>query len=257
LDLLQVENIAKNFGGVTALEGVSFSIAPGEIVGLIGPNGAGKTTLFNVITGFAKPTRGRVVYEGQVVSHLPPYQVASRGLIRTYQKTSIFPSLTVSENVSIGRHRQSQPGLWAALFHTKSHSAERAQTKARVQEVLEFLEISRVAGFLSQNLSYGDQRKLEIAIALSSRPKFLLLDEPAAGLNPEETAGMMRMIKKIKEQGITILVVEHDMKLVMGVCEKIVVLNYGVKIAEGTPAEIQNHQEVIKVYLGEEVEESA
>ncbi len=254
--LLQVENVTKNFGGVTALQGVSFTLSSGEIVGLIGPNGAGKTTLFNIITGFSKPSRGRVLYRDQIISHLPPHEVASLGLIRTYQKTSIFPALTVSQNTAIGRHRQTQPGFWAALFRTRSHSEERAQTRKRVREVLEFLEMNWAADELSQNLSYGDQRKLEIAIALSSGPKVLLLDEPAAGLNPEETMGVMKVIKKIQGQGITILVVEHDMKLVMGVCERIVVLNYGTKIAEGTPEEIQNNPEVIKVYLGEEVEES-
>ena len=253
--LLQVENVTKNYG-VTALQGVSFTVSSGEIVGLIGPNGAGKTTLFNIITGFSKLSQGRVMYRDQVISHLPPHEVASLGLIRTYQKTSIFPALTVSQNIAIGRHRQTQAGFWAALFRTRSHAEERTQTRMRVREVLEFLEMTWAADDLSQNLSYGDQRKLEIAIALSSGPKVLLLDEPAAGLNPEETMGVMKVIQKIQGQGITILVVEHDMKLVMGVCERIVVLNYGTKIAEGTPEEIQNNSEVVEVYLGEEVEES-
>ncbi|MGD0625312.1 MAG: ABC transporter ATP-binding protein [Thermodesulfobacteriota bacterium] len=253
--LLQVEKVSKFFGGVAALNGVDFGISSGEIIGLIGPNGAGKTTLFNLITGFIRPSQGQVILEGRVISHLPPYEVASLGIIRTYQKTSIFPALTVSQNISIGHHRWSQPGFWAALFHARPHVEERAKTQARVQEILEFLEMTWAADSTARNLSYGDQRKLEMAIALSSQPKLLLLDEPAAGLNPEETLGMMRIIEKIREQGITVLVVEHDMKLVMGICERIVVLNHGTKIAEGTSEQIQNHEEVIKVYLGEEDEE--
>jgi branched-chain amino acid transport system ATP-binding protein len=256
LALLQVESITKFFGGVAALDGVNFEVSPGEIMGLIGPNGAGKTTLFNVATGFIKPTRGRILYEGRVISELLPYEVASLGIIRTYQKTSIFPALTVFQNIAIGHHRQNQPGFWSVLLRTRPHVQERAETNDRVQQILNFLEMAWAADYVAQNLSYGDQRKLEIAIALSSQPKLLLLDEPAAGLNPEETTGLMKVIKRIQEQGITILLVEHHMKLVMGICERIVVLNYGKKIAEGTPAQIQNHEEVIKVYLGEEVEEA-
>ncbi|MCX5906255.1 MAG: ABC transporter ATP-binding protein [Deltaproteobacteria bacterium] len=252
---LQVENVFRYFGGVAALSNVTFSITPGEIVGLIGPNGAGKTTLFNVATGFIKPTKGRILFEDQVISNLAPYEVASRGIIRTYQKTSIFPALTVTQNIAIGRHRLNQPGIWPALFRTQAHLTERRETETRVKEILDFLAMDWAKNYAAQNLSYGDQRKLEIAIALSARPKLLLLDEPAAGLNSEETGGLMEAIKKIQGQGITILVVEHHMKLVMGICERIVVLNYGKKIAEGTPVQIQNNEEVIKVYLGEEVED--
>jgi branched-chain amino acid transport system ATP-binding protein len=255
LTLLQVENISRFFGGVAALTEVSFRVSPGEIVGLIGPNGAGKTTLFNVVTGFIKPSRGRIFYENRIISDLAPHQIASLGIIRTYQKTSIFPALTVAQNISIGHHLRNQPGLWSVLFRTQPHTKERAETGARVQEILNFLEMTWAVDFLAQNLSYGDQRKLEIAIALSSQPKLLLLDEPAAGLNPEETTGIMKVIKRIRDQGTTILLVEHDMKLVMGICERIAVLNYGMKIAEGTPAQIQNNEEVIKVYLGEDVED--
>ena len=252
---LQVKNVSRYFGGVAALNDVNFSISPGEIVGLIGPNGAGKTTLFNVITGFRKPSKGQVLYEDRVISDLPPYEIASLGIIRTYQKTSIFPALTVSQNIAIGHHRQSQPGIWSVLFRTRAHHTERQEVEARIDEILDFLAMGWAKDYSAQNLSYGDQRKLEIAVALSARPRLLLLDEPAAGLNPEETNGLMGVIKKIQEQGITILVVEHHMKLVMQVCERIVVLNYGRKIAEGTPVQIQNHEEVIKVYLGEEVED--
>jgi branched-chain amino acid transport system ATP-binding protein len=252
---LQVENVFRYFGGVAALSDVTFRMSPGEIVGLIGPNGAGKTTLFNVITGFIKPSKGQVLYEERVISELAPYEIASRGIIRTYQKTSIFPALTVARNIAIGHHRQNQPGIWSALFRTQAHSSERRETETQIKEILDFLAMDWAKDYVAQNLSYGDQRKLEIAIALSARPKILLLDEPAAGLNPEETGGLMEVIKKIQGQGITILVVEHHMKLVMGICERIVVLNYGKKIAEGTPVQIQNNEEVIKVYLGEEVEE--
>ena len=254
--LLDVENIAKFFGGVAALSDVNLGVSSGEIVGLIGPNGAGKTTLFNVVTGFIKPSRGRILYEDRVISDLAPYEVASMGIIRTYQKTSIFPALTVAQNIAIGHHRRGQPGFWSVLFRTRPHLEERAETNRRIQEILQFLEMTWAEDFLAQNLSYGDQRKLEIAIALSSQPNLLLLDEPAAGLNPEETTGLMKVIKKIQDQGITILLVEHHMQLVMGICEKIIVLNYGKKIAEGTPDQIQNNEEVIKVYLGEEVEDA-
>jgi branched-chain amino acid transport system ATP-binding protein len=255
LACLQVENVCRYFGGIAALSDLNFQVSQGEIVGLIGPNGAGKTTLFNVITGFSKPTRGRIVYEGRGISDLSPHQIASLGIIRTYQKTSVFPALTVGQNVAIGRHRQSQPGIGAVLFRTSAHHAERKETGARVEEILNFLGMDWSRDFVAQNLSYGDQRKLEIAIALSARPKVLLLDEPAAGLNPEETEGLMGVIRTIQDQGITILVVEHHMQLVMGICERIVVLNYGRKIAEGPPDQIQNDEEVIKVYLGEEVED--
>lgn len=252
---LQVENVSRYFGGIPALSDINFQVSQGEIVGVIGPNGAGKTTLFNVITGFSKPTRGRIVYEGRAISDLAPHQIASLGIIRTYQKTSVFPALTVGQNIAIGHHRQSQPGIGAVLFRTWAHHAERQETGARVSEILNFLTMDWARDFIAQNLSYGDQRKLEIAIALSARPKLLLLDEPAAGLNPQETEGLMEVIRKIQDQGITILVVEHQMQLVMGICERIVVLNYGKKIAEGLPDQIQNDEEVIKVYLGEEVED--
>jgi len=252
---LRVENVFRYFGGVAALSDVTFRISPGEIVGLIGPNGAGKTTLFNVITGFIKPSKGQVLYEERAISELAPYEIASQGIIRTYQKTSIFPALTVAQNIAIGHHRQNRPGIWSVLFRTKAHNFERRETENQAKEILDFLAMDWAKDYVAQNLSYGDQRKLEIAIALSARPKLLLLDEPAAGLNPEETGGLMEVIKKIQSQGITILVVEHHMKLVMGICERIVVLNYGKKIAEGTPEQIQNNEEVIKVYLGEEVEE--
>lgn len=254
MSLLEIEDISRFFGGVAALNGVSFSVTSGTIVGLIGPNGAGKTTLFNVITGFIKPNRGRISYENQVLSGFDPHQIASRGIIRTYQKTSIFPTLTVAQNIAIGHHRVLRPGIASIIFRTGAHHTERMRTDARCRDVLEFLEMGRAAQTLAQNLSYGDQRKLEIAIALSSRPSLLLLDEPAAGLNTQETEGLMEVIRKIQAQGITILLIEHDMKLVMGICEKIIVLNYGMKIAEGPPAEIQDHEEVIKVYLGDEVE---
>jgi branched-chain amino acid transport system ATP-binding protein len=254
LSLLEVEDIYRFFGGVAALNGVSFSVSSGTIVGLIGPNGAGKTTLFNVITGFIKPNRGRISYQNQAISGFDPYQIASRGVIRTYQKTSIFPTLTVAQNIAIGHHRILRPGIASILLRTGAHHRERMQGEARRQEVLRFLGMDGAAETLAQNLSYGDQRKLEIAIALASRPSLLLLDEPAAGLNPQETEGLMELITKIQGQGITILIIEHDMKLVMGICEKIIVLNYGMKIAEGSPTGIQANEEVIKVYLGDEVE---
>jgi branched-chain amino acid transport system ATP-binding protein len=254
LSFLRVEEVSRYFGGVAALSDVSFRVSPGEIVGLIGPNGAGKTTLFNVITGFIKPSRGQVLFEDRGISGLAPCEIASRGIIRTYQKTSVFPALTVGQNIAIGHHRQNRPGIWPALFRTQAHRMERKEMEAQRKEILNFLAMDWMRDFIAQNLSYGDQRKLEIAIALSARPKVLLLDEPAAGLNPEETGGLMELIRKIQSQGITILVVEHHMKLVMGICERIIVLNYGQKIAEGSPAQIQNHEEVIKVYLGEEIE---
>ena len=254
--LLSANNILMKFGGLTALNRINFHINKGEIVGLIGPNGAGKTTLFNVITGFARATHGELSFQGRKILGLPPHQIASLGIIRTYQKTSVFSDLSVSQNIAIGNHKNEKAGIISGLFHNKQHLWERKRTHEVVESILHFLELNWCEGYLARNLSYGDLRRLEIGIALAGSPFLLLLDEPAAGLNPEETEKLMGTIEKIRGQGITIFLVEHDMKLVMGICERIIVLNHGMKIAEGSPKEIQEKEEVIKVYLGEDVDDA-
>jgi branched-chain amino acid transport system ATP-binding protein len=254
MELLEVHGVSRYFGGLKALDDVVLRVHSKEILGLIGPNGSGKTTLFDVITGFLRPSRGEIFYNGRRISGLAPHLIAKYGIIRTYQKTSIFTQLTVAQNIAIGHHIRIKGNLWHSLLNTQTSRRERKKTREREEEILEFLNMHALRDRLAINLTYGDQRRLEIAIALAARPDLLLLDEPAAGLNPEETKSLMGIIRSIRDQGTTIFLVEHDMKVVMGICKRIVVLNYGKKIAEGRPQEITENGEVIKVYLGEELE---
>jgi branched-chain amino acid transport system ATP-binding protein len=249
--LLEVEELTVQFGGLTAVNGVSFAVEEGEIVGLIGPNGAGKTTCFSLITGFLPPSAGRVRFRGRPLTGLSPYQIARAGVVRTFQKTSLFPRLTVHENVMIGQQARLAPRVWAALARTAGQRREVAAVRARADEVLALLSMSAVRDVEARALSYGEQRHLAIAIALASRPALLMLDEPAAGLTPAESRRLMDLIGVIRDGGVTVLLVEHDMKVVMGVCGRIVVLDHGQKIAEGAPRDIRRHPDVIRVYLGD------
>lgn len=248
--MLQVQGLTKSFGGLTAVSDVTFDVSSGEIVGLIGPNGAGKTTCFNVISGFFKPTKGRIIFKGEDITALTDYQRASNGVVRTFQHTSLFPKLNVLTNIVIGAHTKRSSNLLDAIFNTKKFRLDEKQLWGKAEEILEIMKMTEIKEELAGSLAYGDQRRLEIAIALASDPELLLLDEPAAGMNPTESVELMQLIKSLQANGITILIVDHDMKVVMEMCDRIVVINYGKKIAEGIPKQIAENQEVISVYLG-------
>ena len=253
MPLLEVRDLTVHFGGLAAVNEVTFDVEAGEVLGLIGPNGAGKTTCFNLITGLLRPDKGRVAFQGRDITAVPPHVIARQGLMRTFQKTSLFPRLSVLENVMIGQQARLAPRVWPALLRTPGHRREMAAVRQRAGEVLAFLEMAPLRDAPAASLAYGDQRRLAIAIALAGRPALLLLDEPAAGMTPAESRRLMDLIGQIRAGGVTVLLVEHDMKVVMGICERIVVLDYGRKIAEGKPQEIRRDPEVIRVYLGEAV----
>jgi branched-chain amino acid transport system ATP-binding protein len=246
--ILQVERLSRRFGGLAALDDLSFAIQPGEIRGLIGPNGAGKTTTFNVISGFYAPSSGRVLFEGRDISGQRTSRIAALGLVRTFQQTTLFQELSVLDNVLVGGHLLARRGLLVTLFGRASERERRARAEAL--EVLEFFGLAGRRDELAPNLPHGLQRALGLAIALVARPKVLLLDEPFTGMNAEETRHMMDLIRKVRRRGITLLLVEHDMQAVMGLCDRITVLNFGRLLAEGTPDEIRTHPQVIEAYLG-------
>jgi branched-chain amino acid transport system ATP-binding protein len=251
VSLLEVEELTVRFGGLTAVNGVSFAVDEGTIMGLIGPNGAGKTTCFGLITGFLRPSRGQVRFRGRTLTGLAPHLIAREGLVRTFQKTSLFPRLTVHQNVMIGQQARLRPHVWPALARTAAQQRELTVVHERADEVLQLLGLPDVRDAEARTLSYGEQRSLAIAIALASRPALLLLDEPAAGLTPTESRRLMELIQQIRRSGITVLLVEHDMKVVMGICDHLVVLDHGQKIAEGAPRDIRQCPDVIRVYLGD------
>ena len=250
--IISVQNLSKRFGGVIAVSEVSFEMGKGEILGLIGPNGAGKTTLLSLLTGFLKPASGSIHFQGSQITGFKPHQIARQGLVRTFQMTTVYNNSTVEDNVLKGAHYRNDLGLWSALWRTDGARTRSEQIKQQVAEVLELFELNDWMRQEARVLSYGHQKALGLAIALASKPSCLLLDEPAAGMNPEETRWIGEVINRLNSRGISILLVEHDMKMVMSLCHRIVVLNYGAKIAEGSPAEIQTNDEVIKAYLGDE-----
>jgi len=258
MPLLEVENLSKRFGGLQAVSDVDLTLRKGELIGLIGPNGAGKTTVFNLISGFYRPTRGAIRLQGDEIAGLRPHQIEARGIARTFQNIRLFKDLTVLENVRIAHHSYARYGLWDSIVRTeKFYEGEKRLT----EESLEFLStfgLQDRAMEIARNLPYGEQRRLEIARALATRPQLLLLDEPAAGMNPQETKSLMELIEFIKERfALTIILIEHQMRVVMGICQRILVMDFGKIIARGSPGEIQKDAQVVEAYLGRQARRHA
>ncbi len=250
MSLLEVSQLSKGFGGLMAVQGLSFDVRPGEILSIIGPNGAGKSTLFNLLTGFYRPTFGHILFMGHEITGCRPYQAARLGIGRTFQRTTIFKAATVLDNVIVAQALHFRTGLWAAVTRTRGARREEGQVRQKARETLSFVNLSsdeaRVAGMLTEEA----QKRLSIAMVLATDPRLVLLDEPTGGVNMEEVGGLMELVRKVCASGVTVCLIEHKMRMVMGISDRVVVLNYGRNIAEGTPAEVAANEEVIKAYLG-------
>ncbi|MDB5742442.1 MAG: transporter ATP-binding protein [Polaromonas sp.] len=250
--LLTARGLTRRFGGLVAVNNVDLDVMPGEILGLIGSNGAGKTTLFNLLCGSMPPTSGEVLFEGQNCTGWPAHQMARLGALRTFQITSVFPEETVANNIRIASFRTRKSGWLDSLLYSARFRRDEADLNGRVDQILGFVGLAGRREHLARILPYGEQRKLEVAIAMAGQPRLLMLDEPAAGMNPDEGARLVDMIRRIRDSGVTVVLVEHHMRVVASVCDRIAVLDHGVKIAQGTPTQVLNDPEVIRIYLGRE-----